>query len=186
MSSGDSTPKTGHGRAAPSEWVRRFVGAIPAEGEVLDVACGAGRHTRLLLDHGLRVVAVDRDISGLADLTGRRDLRIVAADLETNGAVAALAGPYAAVVVTNYLHRPLLPRLVAAVGSGGLLVYETFAAGNERFGRPRSPDHLLEPGELLEAVRGHLRVLAYEDVVVEAPRRAAVQRICARRDLGGA
>lgn len=148
---------------------------------MLDLASGDGRHTRLLIAHGRRVIAVDRDTSRLADLSGRNDVRIVEADLEAGDAVPALAGPYAAVVVTNYLHRPLLPLLVEAVATDGLLIYETFAAGNERFGRPRSPEHLLKPGELLEAVRGRLRVLAYEDLIVDSPRRAAVQRICARR-----
>ena len=170
------------GIAGPSDWVGRFAGMIPIGGEVLDVAAGGGRQTRLLLERGLRVVCVDRDTSGLADLEDRDDVEIVAADLEAGGPLPVLAGPYAAVVVTNYLHRPLLPRLVSAVAVGGLLIYETFAAGNERFGRPRSPAHLLEPGELLEAVRGDLRVLAYEDLVVGAPRPAAVQRICARRE----
>jgi SAM-dependent methyltransferase len=182
MSAGDTAPSAPHGPGAPSEWVRRFAGAIPTGGEALDVACGGGRHTRLLLERGLRVVCVDRDTSGVADLEDRGDVRIVAADLEADAARALPTGAYAAVVVTNYLHRPLLAHLVAAVGPGGLLIYETFAAGNERYGRPRSPAHLLQPGELLEAVRGRLRVLAYEDVTVEAPRPAAVQRICARRE----
>ena len=171
------------GPAAPSEWVRRFAGEIPADGEVLDVACGGGRHTRLLLAMGLRVTCVDRDTSGVADLAGRDDVRIVEADLEAGGPFPVPGGPYAAVVVTNYLDRPILPDLIGAVAAGGLLIYETFAAGNERHGRPRSPAHLLQPGELLEAVRGRLRVLAYEDVTVAAPRPAAIQRICARREL---
>ena len=85
------------------------------------------------------------------------------------------------IVVANYLHRPLLPTLVESLVAGGLLVYETFARGNERFGKPSNPAFLLAPGELLEAVHGHLRVLAYEDLVVEEPRPAAVQRICARK-----
>jgi hypothetical protein len=82
-------------------------------------------------------------------------------------------------VVVNYLHRPLLPALVSAVAPGGVLIYETFAQGNERFGRPRNPDFLLRPGELLEAVAGRLRVVAYEDLIVAQPRPAAVQRIAA-------
>jgi hypothetical protein len=88
------------------------------------------------------------------------------------------------VVVTNYLYRPILPALVRAIGAGGMLIYETFARGNERFGHPRSPAFLLEPGELLEAVRGRLRVIAYEDLVVREPRPAAIQRICAANALG--
>lgn len=169
-----------HEPPAPSPWVTRFAGSIPAEGDVLDVACGDGRHTRVLLDRGLRVVAVDRDLSGLADLVGHPALLAVHTDLETDPP-PALDGPFAGVVVTNYLHRPLLGALVAAVAPGGVLIYETFAVGNERFGRPRSPQYLLRPGELLEAVRGELRVVAYEDVTVEVPRPAAIQRICAVR-----
>jgi SAM-dependent methyltransferase len=108
-------------------------------------------------------------------------VRLLAADLES------APWPYPgqcfdAIVVTNYLHRPLLPVLVDSLEHGGLLVYETFARGNERFGKPSNPDYLLAPGELLEAVRGRLRVLAYEDVVVEEPRPAALQRVCARRE----
>ena len=82
-------------------------------------------------------------------------------------------------MVANYLHRPLFPDIVAALAPGGVLIYETFSAGNERFGKPRNPDHLLRPGELLEAVRGTLRVVAYENLDVSHPRPAAVQRICA-------
>jgi SAM-dependent methyltransferase len=162
--------------------VRRFTPFIPTGGEVLDVACGSGRHARLLLTSGRLVVCVDRDTAGVADLAGRDDVRIVEADLEAGGPLPVPGGPFAAVVVTNYLHRPRLPDLVAAVAPGGLLIYETFAAGNERYGRPRSAAHLLEPGELLAVVRGELRVLAYEDLTVTAPRPAAVQRICARRE----
>ena len=102
-------------------------------------------------------------------------------DLE-DGSPFPLAGrQFALIVVTNYLHRPLLPALVAALAPGGLLLYETFARGNEAFGKPSSPDFLLRPGELLEAVRGKLRVMAYEDLVIEQPKRAAVQRIAACR-----
>ena len=169
-----------HSRAEPSAWVLRWSALIPAGGRVLDVAAGSGRHARLLAASGHPVVALDRDEVALGSLTGVTRITTRVADLE--------AGPwpfpgeaFAAVVVANYLHRPLLPALVSAVAPGGLLVYETFAAGNERFGRPSNPAFLLEPGELLEAVRAQLRVLAYEDLEVASPRPAMVQRICARR-----
>jgi len=166
-----------HRDLAPSPWVARFAALIPAGGAVLDVAAGAGRHTRLFLGRGHPVVAADRDTKPLADLAAGR-LEVVTADLEA--APWPLPGrTFAGVVVTNYLHRPLFPALLAAVAPGGALLYETFAAGNERFGKPSNPDFLLRPGELLEVVRGRLRVIAYEDLEVTAPRPAMVQRIAA-------
>lgn len=166
----------------PSAWVARFAPLVPAGGRVLDLACGGGRHTRYFLDRGHPVVALDRDLSKIDDLADEPRLERVEAELE-DGRPFPLAGrAFAAVVVTNYLHRPLLPALVEAVAPEGLLLYETFARGNERFGRPSNPDFLLAPGELLEAARGNLRVLAYEDLTVTEPRPAAVQRLCARRE----
>lgn len=168
--------------SAVSPWVLRFADHVPAGGRVLDLACGAGRHTRLFLERGCRVLAVDRDLSGLSDLRGVANLETWEIDLEGGGGRPLAGRQFDAVVVVNYLHRPLLADLVSAVAPGGLLLYETFAAGHERFGRPRNPDYLLRPGELLEAVRGRMRVLAYEDVEVSEPRPAAVQRIAARRE----
>lgn len=170
----------------PSPWVARFAPLVPAGARVLDAACGAGRHTRLFLDRGCRVTAVDIDVDALADLI-RRDaagdrLEVVQADLEGGDPPPFRGMRFDAVVVTAYLHRPLLGDLVDAVAPGGLLIYETFARGHERFGRPTNPDFLLRPGELLEAVGEALRVLAYEDLTVEEPRPAALQRICARRE----
>ena len=165
----------------PSPWVVRWAGLVRPGGEVLDVACGAGRHARLLASMGFAVCAVDRD-PGLFPQPPA-GVRLVAADLES--APWPFEGRrFDAIVVANYLHRPLLPVLAASLGPGGVLVYETFARGNERFGRPSNPDYLLAPGELLEAVRGKLRVVAYEDLVVDTPRPAAVQRLCARREDG--
>ncbi len=167
------------GPSEPSAWVRRFARYVPAGGPVLDLACGAGRHVRLFLERGHPVTAVDLDLSGIADIIDRPGLEALEVDLE-DGRPFPLAGRrFAGVVVTNYLYRPLFPALIAAVAPGGALIYETFAKGNEGFGRPRRPEHLMNPGELLEAVRGQLRVLAYEDLIVEAPRPAAIQRICA-------
>jgi SAM-dependent methyltransferase len=170
---------------SPSDWVARFAPLVPAGGSVLDVACGGGRHTRFLLERGHRVTAVDRDTGRLADLAGRDGLEILECDLETGGPVPFRGRPFDGVVVTNYLHRPILGEIVAAVGAGGVLLYETFAVGQERFGRPQNPDFLLRPGELLDAVRGALRVVAYEDLVLGDPEPRAVQRIAAVRALTG-
>ncbi len=170
---------TGGAAAAPSPWIVRFAALIPP-GPVLDLAAGHGRHSRLLHGLGHRVLAVDRDAAALAGLAAT-GVATAVEDLETGAPPACLAGRFAGVVVTNYLHRPLLPAIVAAVAPGGWLLYETFARGNERFGKPSNPAFLLAEGELLDAVRGQLRVIAYEDVETADPRPAMVQRIAARR-----
>ena len=169
----------GHGPNEPSAWVWRFADRIPASGPVLDLAAGGGRHTRFLLGRGHAVVAVDRDVAGLADVEADPAVTIIADDLEGGRPWPFGDRRFAGVVVTNYLHRPLLPAIVAAVAPGGCLIYETFAIGNERFGKPSNPDFLLRPGELLEAVRGRLTVLAYENLEVTDPRPAVIQRIAA-------
>lgn len=169
----------------PSAWVARFLPLVPAGGRILDVAAGGGRHARLARARGIAATAVDIDVSALADLRADADVEIVAADLE--GGPWPFAGRrFAGVIVTNYLHRPLLPLLVAALAEGGALIYETFAQGNEAFGKPSNPNFLLKAGELLEAVRGHLTVVAYEHGKIETPRPAVIQRIAAVRAPSGA
>jgi len=166
-----------HLETAPSAWVERWASWIRPGGAVLDVATGAGRHARFLARLGFEVDAVDRD----GALFGDPAPGVVLREADSEAGPWPYAGrAFDAVVVTNYLHRPLLPVLVESIAAGGLLVYETFARGNERFGKPSNPAYLLEPGELIEAVRGKLRVIAYEDLVVDRPRPAAVQRIAAR------
>ena len=172
-------------RGRPSPWILRFVGLLPPGGETLDLACGTGRHAALLAARGHPVLAVDRDIGQLGALATAPGVTALAADLEGPAGWPLGDRRFAAVVVTNYLHRPLLPAIVAALGPGGLLLYETFARGNERFGRPANPDFLLQPGELLAAVGSDLTVLAYEHGAVAAPRPAVVQRIAARRPAPG-
>jgi SAM-dependent methyltransferase len=167
----------------PSPWVVRFAPRVGTGLPVLDVACGRGRHTRLFLRRGNRVVAVDRDLSGIGDLRDDPRLEALEVDLEGGRPFALARRRFAAVIVVNYLHRPILKDLMAAVAPCGVLIYETFAAGNERYGRPSRPEFLLAPGELLEAVRGQLRVVAFEDLVVDVPSPAAVQRIVAVRAL---
>jgi SAM-dependent methyltransferase len=168
-----------HANLPPSPWVQRWSSWIRPGGEVLDVASGNGRHSAFLAKLGFEVQAVDRDIALFADPPP--NVKLLQADLEADGWPFA-GRRFDAIVVTNYLHRPLLPTLADSLERGGLLVYETFAQGNERFGKPSNPAFLLAPGELLEAVRGRLRVLGYEDLVVDEPRPAAVQRIAARRE----
>jgi SAM-dependent methyltransferase len=168
-----------HFDLAPSPWVQRWMTLIRPGGAVLDVAAGAGRHARLLARMGFEVDAVDRDASLFADPP--EQVNVLQADIE-EGPWPYAGRRFDAIVVTNYLHRPLLPVLTGSLEPGGVLIYETFAQGNERFGKPSNPAFLLAPGELLEAVRGKLRVLAFEDLVVSDPRPAAVQRLCARRE----
>ena len=162
-----------------SSWVRRYAPLIPG-GDVLDLACGNGRHTRHLASLGHSVVAVDRDADALA-LAAGADITTSYIDLEEAGAAWPF-GParFAGIVVTNYLHRPLTAAMIASLAPDGVLIYETFADGNAQFGKPSNPDFLLNPGELLDWARDHgLRVVAFEDGVVDAPKTAMVQRICA-------
>jgi SAM-dependent methyltransferase len=178
----ETTPDHGE-TETPSPWIARFAAYVPAGGRVLDVACGGGRHSRFFLDLGHPVTAVDIDLGAMETLAGRPGLKLVVADLESGLPWHFAGETFAAVVVTNYLYRPLLSHIVAAVEPGGMLIYETFAAGNEAFGRPRNPDFLLRPGELLAVTAAQLHVLAYEDVIVDEPRPAAIQRIAARREM---
>ena len=141
-------------------------------GPVLDLACGGGRHSKFFHDLGFDVVAVDRE---RADLEG---IRSVQADLENGGPWPLGEERFGAIVVTNYLHRPLFPHILAALAPRAVLIYETFMAGNERFGRPSNPQFLLKPGELREAF-AELEELGFEEGEVERPKRAVIQRICA-------
>ena len=164
---------------SPSPWVARFAPLMPP-GETLDLACGGGRHARLLARLGHPVVALDRDPQALARAAGE-GIETVEVDLEAPGAAwPFVPDRFAGIVVTNYLHRPLFAHIARALAPGGILVYETFALGNERYGKPSSPAFLLAPGELLDVARAAgLRVIAYEDGVLSEGRAARVQRLCA-------
>jgi SAM-dependent methyltransferase len=166
-----------HSALEPSPWVQRWSRLVPAGSSVLDVACGSGRHVRWFAGLGCRVIGVDRDAAALASVSDIAET--VVADIE-NGPWPFSGRRFAAVVVTNYLWRPLLPAIVAAVDDGGVLICETFARGNETVGKPSNPDFLLRPGELLQAA-APLRVIAYEDGFLAPPERF-VQRIAAVRE----
>lgn len=174
--------------AEPSPWIARYAHLIPANGPVLDLACGGGRHARFFAHAGHPVVALDRDTSALR-AAPPPGIEIVTANLEDGSPVFDPPGPlagrrFAGIVAVNYLHRPLLPKLLALLAPKGALLYETFARGNERFTRPRNPDHLLKSGELLEFARGKLQVVAYAHGVVEVdPIPGVKQRLAAVNDL---
>jgi SAM-dependent methyltransferase len=178
-----STSLTHDTLAQPSSWVARFAPLI-VQGDVLDLACGSGRHSQLLAALGHRVHAVDRDGQALSWVVGN-NIFTQQIDLESGKIDPALFAPerFAGIVVTNYLHRPLFAAILASLRVGGILIYETFAQGNERFGKPSNPDFLLKPGELLELARDYpaqqLRVIAFEDGYVDSPKPAMLQRICA-------
>lgn len=174
----------------PSPWVARFAPLIPG-GAVLDLACGSGRHSRLLAALGYQVCAVDRDAAALSRAHGS-GISTRQVDLES-GTTEAWPFPdacFAGIVVTNYLHRPLFASLLASLQPGGVLIYETFAIGNEQFGKPSNPDFLLRPGELLDIIRCSneqaWRVIAFEDGYLAAPKPAMVQRICVVKSGPGA
>lgn len=163
-----------------SPWLRRFLPLIPSGGQVLDLACGSGRNSRLLSAAGFPVLGVDLDPGdGLAGAENP-GIELMQADLEKDP--WPLEGrTFAAVVVCNYLWRPLFPKIFAAVSAGGVLIYETFAEGNADYGRPRSPDYLLEAGELLERLPADWQVVAYEHGLVEGEQVSVRQRLAARR-----
>lgn len=172
-----------HGSGAASDWIRRWTHLVPPRGEVLDLACGHGRHTRWFAEQGHSVVALDKSttaLQSLDDLVGTGQVQTITADIE--------AGPWPsmrrdrprlfdAVIVTNYLWRPLLPTIVRSLAPGGVLLYETFADGNATVGKPSRPDFLLQTGELLRVCAG-LRIVVFEDGFCTRPDRF-VQRIAA-------
>lgn len=171
---------TGHAALlTPSPWIVRFSPLVPAGARVLDLACGGGRHARWFAARGATVLAVDRDADALASLVGIPGIETRTVDLESGH--WSLAGEtFDAIIVVNYLHRPLLPRLVGALAADGVLLYETFACGNEAYGRPSNPAFLLERDELLKIAGDTLTVVAFEQgFVAGADRGAVVARLAA-------
>jgi SAM-dependent methyltransferase len=171
-----------HLDATPSRWITRFAHLIAPGARMLDLAAGHGRHTRYFAERGAQVLAVDRDAEALAALSGTPGIITRALDLEAG--TWPLAGErFDAIVVANYLHRPLFPHLRAALAADGVLLYETFAMGNEAFGRPTNPDFLLCQDELLTVAAlppRPLTVVAFEQGFVDDDgRRAVMQRMAA-------
>jgi SAM-dependent methyltransferase len=164
-----------HQDPAPSAWVTRFAHLLTPGGTVLDLACGSGRHLRWLAAQGWRLTGVDRDEVAVQPL---RDVaEIIVADIEAGRPWPLQQRCFDGVVVTNYLWRALLPAVKQALAPGGVLIYETFADGQQHIGKPSRPDFLLQPGELLQAFAG-LRVVAFEDGYESQPERF-VQRLVA-------
>lgn len=168
----------------PSDWVCRFAKLVPEGAPVLDVACGHGRHARLFLDLGHPVTAVDVDISGLGDLGDNARATVLKADLEADANWPFSPEAFGGIIVTNYMHRPHFPLLAETLSPGGVLIFETFGVGNEKLGRPRNPDFLLAPGELLRAFQDRLQIVAYEHGEERTPRPAIRQRLAAVNATG--
>lgn len=175
-----------HGSGAPSPWLQRWAHLLPAGGTALDLACGNGRHLRWLAAQGLHPTGIDRDAAALAasaDLAQAGTATLLQADVE--GGPWPLPGQtFDAVVVTHYLWRPLWPQILASLAPGGVLLYETFADGNQTVGKPSRPDFLLQPGELIGRCAG-LRIVAYEDGFLDGPP-CFLQRVAAVRPAAGA
>ena len=184
MTTSVSTTAHLHGLEPPSAWVKRWSHLVKPQGTVLDVACGYGRHAYYFYEQNHAVALVDRAQAAIDSIAiPAHACEKVTADIE-NGPWPFTGRQFDAVVVTNYLWRPLMPTLLASLSPGGVLIYETFAAGNETIGKPSRPDFLLRPGELLDVCKG-LRVVAFEDgfltcAAEQTPR--FVQRIAAVRE----
>ena len=168
------------GRGAVSDWVKRWSHLVPPLGSVLDIACGQGRHMAWLAQKGHAVTGIDR--SSEATQAAAHFGKTILADIE-NEPWPLMNGSHArqfdAVIVTNYLWRPLFPVITQSVAPGGILIYETFTQGNETVGKPSRPDFLLQPAELLRTY-ADLRIIAFEEGFLENPPRF-VQRIAAER-----
>lgn len=164
-------------------WVARFASLVPEGARVLDYACGSGRHARYFAARGAQVDAVDRDELALASLKGVAGVNPQLRDLE-DGDWPFEPASYDVLIVTRYLHRPRFDAMLSLLAEGGVLIYETFMEGNERHGRPRSPDFLLKPNELLERTQDSFSIVAFEQGELGTPPVAVVQRLCAIRGRG--
>ena len=163
----------------PSAWGQTHAAKIVPGGRVLDYACGSGRHAIWMAKQGFDVVAIDRDQASLDQIKSQQaSIRTENIDLEAATWSLDHLGTFDAVVVTNYLYRPFLKKLPTLLNSQGVLIYETFALGNEAFGKPSNPDFLLKPNELL-GFSENMQILAFEDRLIDEPKPACIQRVCA-------
>ena len=169
-----------HCGVSPSAWVTRFAPLVAAGGNVLDVACGSGRHVRWLAAQGWRLTALDRDAAALAPLQGLAE--VVVADIES-GPWPLAGRRFDGIVVTNYLWRAIWPDLFAALADGAVFIHETFSDGQQHIGKPSRPEFLLQPGELLRACAG-LRVVAFEDGFEPEPARYVQRIVAVKESLG--
>ena len=179
-----STSSTHHGLEPPSAWVKRWAHLLPSNEnvldhesvQILDLACGHGRHMQFLAGLGHRVLGVDRNAEALK--TASQWGETLQADIE-NAAWPLKGRSFTGVVVTNYLWRDLFPQILNSVAEGGVLIYETFSHGNQAFGKPSRPEFLLQPGELLQRCSG-LRIVAFEEGFVPSPDRLIQRGVAIR------
>jgi SAM-dependent methyltransferase len=164
----------------PSPWIVKYAPLIRKKGRVLDLACGSGRHAIWLAQQGYQVDAVDRDAQALSIMADIDNIDVFIVDLEASDWLH-LGQRYDGLIVSRYLYRPLLPALAEILNPGGVLIYETFMVGNERYGKPSNPDFLLLPNELLEIYSPLLNIIDFEQGEVKTPRPAVMQRICAQK-----
>jgi len=167
---------------SPSSWIVKFAPLIKSQGLVLDLACGSGRHAKWLAQQGYQVDALDRDPIATSSMQGIDGIRIQLTDLETTEP-PSFEHSYDGIIVSRYLHRPLLTSLATILKPGGILIYETFMRGNERYGKPSNPDFLLMPDELLNTYSPLLNVISFEQGEVVEPKPAMLQRICAQKNI---
>ena len=164
-----------------SPWVREHYKYVKEGGLVLDLACGNGRHGKFLMEKGFKVVFLDLDISQLTGVCNKLVNQIIQHNLEDGSSWPFAPEMFDAVVVTNYLHRPIFKKLISVISCDGLLIYETFAKGNEAFGKPSNPNFLLNPEELIELVRPKMRVTSFHEGYSNDGRNAIMQKIVAMK-----
>ena len=164
-----------------SDWVGRFYSQIPKNGLILDLAGGSGRHTRFLAQKGFKLILLDNQIAKAKDLQNVENIELMEYNLENGNSLPFLTKSFKGIVVTNYLYRPIFPQLICLLDDGGVLIYETFAVGHEKYGRPTNPDFLLKSGELISRISPQMRIIAYEELLITWPAKAYVQRIAAEK-----